>query len=79
MVENMRQTKYEQRATVKNVEQRTRTVVVSGIGKDAVTKEVPDGWWITFSDSKTALRSENKPDCEPGDIAICTYEFRKKP
>jgi len=50
----------------------------SGVGKDAVTDEVFDGWWITFTDSRTAIRCDNKPDCEPGDLAICTWEFRRK-
>lgn len=74
----MRQTTYKQTTTVKNVEQRFRTKVLRGVGKDAVTEDVPDGWWITFSDSKTALRCESKPDCQPGDVAICTWEFRRK-
>lgn len=68
---------YVQQTTVKKVEERTRTVCVSGTGKDAVTKEVSDGWWITFTDSLTALRCENKPDCEAGDIAVNTWEFKK--
>jgi hypothetical protein len=72
-----REKKYEQRTVVKAVEQRFRTVVVRGFGKDAETEDVPNGWWITFTDSLTAVRCEEKPDCQAGDVAICTWEFRK--
>jgi hypothetical protein len=78
VVENRREKQYVQATTVKKVEERTKTVVVRGFGKDAVTDEVFDGWWITFTDSLTALRCETKPDCQPGDTAICTWEFRRK-
>lgn len=74
----MRQKQYVQATTVKAIEERTKTVVVSGVGKDAVTDEVFDGWWITFVDSRTAIRCDSKPDCEVGDTAICTWEFRRK-
>lgn len=77
LVESSRQSVYRQETRVKMVEQRWRTVVVSGFGKDAVTEEVSNGWWITFHDSLTAVRCETKPDCAPGDIATCTWEFRK--
>lgn len=77
LVENARQSVYVQETTVKDVELRYRTVVVSGFGKDAVTNEVPNGWWITFADSLTAVRCETEPDCKPGDIATCTWEFRR--
>lgn len=78
MVEMRREKQYVQATTVKKVEERTKTVVVSGFGKDAVTDEMFDGWWITFTDSLTALRCENKPDCQPGDVAVCTWEFRRR-
>jgi hypothetical protein len=77
MVENSRETVYRQEATVKKVEQRFRTEWAGGHGKDAKTKDVPDGWWITFSDNLTAVRCETKPDCEPGDKAVCTWEFHR--
>jgi hypothetical protein len=77
MVENTRQKQYVQATTVKTVEERTKIVVISGIGKDAKTEEQFDGWWITFSDSRTAIRCESKPDCQPGDTAVCTWEFRR--
>ena len=68
---------YVQETKVKKVEERFKTRCISGTGKEAVTDEVSDGWWITFSDSLTALRCESKPDCEAGDIAVCTWEFKK--
>jgi hypothetical protein len=77
VVEIRRQKVYRQTATVKDVEQRFKTAVVSGFGKDAVTDEVADGWWITFTDSKTGIRCETKPDVQPGDVATCTWEFHK--
>ena len=72
-----RETTYEQRTTVKDVEQRFRTVVIRGFGKDAETEDVPNGWWITFTDSLTAVRCETKPDCQPGDTAICSWRFER--
>jgi hypothetical protein len=77
MVENSRQTVYKQETTVKKVEERMRTEWVEGLGKEAKTKETSDGWWITFTDNLTAVRCESKPDCEPGDRAVCTWEFHK--
>jgi hypothetical protein len=77
LVEGGRQNVYIQETRVKQVEERFRTVVVSGFGKTAVTDEVSNGWWITFHDSLTAVRCDKKPDCVPGDIATCTWEFRK--
>jgi hypothetical protein len=77
MVENKRATVYRQETTVKKVEKRNKTVWAGGHGKDATTKDEPDGWWVTFSDSPTAIRCETKPDCEVGDKAVCTWEFHK--
>lgn len=77
MTETKRQRVYRQTAIVKKVEQRTKTEWAGGHGKDATTKEVPDGWWITFIDNPTAVRCETKPDCEMGDHAVCTWEFHK--
>lgn len=77
IVEGRRPVVYRQTAIVKLVEERFETKWVSGMGKDAVTKEVSDGWWITFRDSQTAVRCETKPDCKPGDTATCTWEFHK--
>lgn len=68
---------YEQRVTVKAVEERKRTICVSGFGADAKTEQISDGWYITFTDSKTAVVCETKPDVEPGDIATCTWTFAK--
>jgi hypothetical protein len=68
---------YVQTTTVKSVERRTRTVWAGGHGKDAQTREEPDGWWITFNDSLTALRCETEPVAKPGDIATCTWEFKR--
>lgn len=67
---------YVQEATVKKIEERFRTEWVSGLGKDAVTKEVSDGWWITFHENLTAIRCEKKPDCRVGDKAVNTWEFK---
>lgn len=78
LVEGAPQKVYVQETTVKDVVQKFKTVVTSGFGKDAVTDEVPDGWWITFTDNLSAVRCETKPDCQPGDTAVCTWEFRKK-
>jgi len=77
MVENSRQKVYRQEATVKKIEERFRTEWVRGQGKDAETKEVSDGWWITFTDSLSAIRCDTKPDCTIGDKAVCTWEFHK--
>lgn len=78
VVEGGPRTVYRQVSTVKRVEQRFKTTVVSGFGKDAVTEEVDDGWWVTFTDSLSAIRCETKPECEAGDTATCTWEFKKK-
>jgi hypothetical protein len=77
MTEKKRQRVYVQTAIVKQVEERFTTKCVSGFGKDAKTEEVSDGWWITFVDSKTAVRCDNKPDVEVGDRATCTWEFSR--
>lgn len=77
MVETKREKVYRQTATVAKVEERFKTEWAGGHAKDAKTKEVSDGWWITFSDSKTAVRCETKPDVEAGDRAVCTWEFHK--
>ncbi len=74
----MYEKEYVQQTTVKDVELRFKTVVKSGFGKDAVTEEVEDGWWVTFTDSPSAIRCESKPVCKPGDIAVCTWTFHKK-
>lgn len=76
VVENRREYVYRQETRVKLVEERFKTVWAGGHGKDAKTKEVSDGWWVTFTDSPTAIRCETKPDCKVGDIATCTWEFR---
>lgn len=78
VVEGGPRTVYRQVSTVKRVEQRFKTVVVSGFGKDAKTDEVDDGWWVTFHDNLSAIRCESKPECEPGDTAINTWEFKKR-
>lgn len=77
VVEGKRETVYRQVTTVKHIEQRFKTIVVSGFGKDAVTDEVPDGWWITFTDSLSAVRCDTKPDCVVGDKAVNTWEFQR--
>ena len=69
---------YVQTATVAKVEERFNTVWAGGTGKDAKTKEVSDGWWVTFKDNLSAIKCETKPDCKPGDIATCTWEFRSR-
>jgi hypothetical protein len=78
VVETGPQKVYRQETTVKMVEQRFKTIVKSGFGKDAVTDEVADGWWVTFTDNLSAVKCETKPDCKPGDIAVCTWEFRPR-
>lgn len=70
-------TQYVQVCTVKDVVERFRTEWAGGTGPDASTREVSDGWWITFVDSRTAVRCDNKPDVRPGDKATCTWEFKR--
>lgn len=68
---------YRQVSHVKKVEHRKRTVYVSGSGKDCVTKQVSDGWWVTFTDNPTGVRFDSEPDVQPGDVATCTWEFTR--
>jgi hypothetical protein len=68
---------YVQQATVKKVEERFREEWAGGMGKEAKTKHVSDGWWVTFNENMTAIRCDTKPECEAGDIALCTWEFKK--
>lgn len=79
MTEMRRDRVYRQTATVKIVEERFKPVhdKTSGVGKDAKAVDVSDGWWVTFTDNPTAVRCETKPDCQPGDKAVCTWEFHK--
>jgi hypothetical protein len=76
MVEIVSQKVYQQVCTVKKIEERYRTEWVSGQGKDALTREVSEGWYVTFHENLTAIKCETKPVCKVGDKAICTWEFQ---
>lgn len=75
MVDLVSEKVYRQTCTVKKIEERYRTEYVGGTGKDAITKEVSEGWYVTFHENLTAIKCETKPVCKVGDKAICTWEF----
>jgi hypothetical protein len=77
MVDLISEKVYRQVATVKKIEERHRTEYVGGTGKDATTREVSDGWYITFHENLTAVKCDTKPSCQVGDKAICTWEFQR--
>lgn len=63
--------------TVANVEKRTRSVWLGGVGKDAVFKSVSLGWFVRFHDSQEALFCGfEEPDIKVGDEYKITFEKR---
>jgi hypothetical protein len=61
------------RGVITKVEERTKRVWTSGLGKEAVFHDVSDGWWLTLDDL-TSYHVGQKPDFERGDAVIVRVE-----
>lgn len=58
---------------VLRVEERTRTVYVSGVGADAKTGEVSLGWFVVLDAGIAVKFGSNKPDIPDGATAIMEF------
>lgn len=76
----MKSVKFVYHRTVKIVEQRFRTEWVSGVGKDAKTREVSEGWFVVFAEEPTAMYlGTTETDLKVGDRMQLTLELKSRP
>ena len=60
---------------VAHVAERFKTIHVSGVGKDAIMKEISLGWYIRFEGSQEAVFvGRDRPQVESGDHYKITFE-----
>jgi hypothetical protein len=62
------------RAKIVQVEEKTRAVWRSGLGKEAVFDKVSEGWWVTLDAGISLWVGSTKPDLVRGESVTISLD-----